>query len=151
MIKKVIKLTEDELKKVIVETTREVLEQQEQLTEMARVGFIGEYEVYVHTDDGGFVPHVHVRDKATRGREFETCIQLRTNKYFLHGKYRDTMNSSMAKDFAEFMESPSHNPKYINNYEYAVDMWNDNNSSENVTIQYDEEGNMIIPDYRTIN
>ena len=149
-MEKIIKIKKEDLKNIVLETTRQVLEEKDLLAEMARVGFIGEYEVYVHTDDAGFIPHVHIRDKATRGREFETCVQLKTNDYFLHGKYKDKMNSSLKKDFAEFMESPSRNPKYENNYEYAVDMWNDNNSTENVVIEYDEEGKIIIPDYRSM-
>ena len=56
----------------------------------------------------------------------------------------------MAKQFADFMKSQSHNSKYQNNYEYAVDMWNDNNSIEKVIPQYDSNGRIIMPDYRTI-
>jgi hypothetical protein len=122
------------------------------LDEMARVGFLsGEVEVYVHTDDGGNIPHVHIRDTATRGLQFETCVSLIKSAYFLHGHYRDTMNNNMARDFAVFMESPSRNKKYKSNYEYAVDMWNDNNSNTCITPQYDENGNMIIPNYRKLN
>ena len=33
------------------------------LEEMARVGYMSpKFEVYVYTDDPGYIPHVHVRD-----------------------------------------------------------------------------------------
>jgi len=144
------------LKRIIQEEVYKVFEeeltsQREPLNEMARVGFIsGQLEVYVNTDDGGHVPHVHVRDKATRGHEFETCVELKRNYYFLHGKYKDMMSGNMEKAFAEFMESKPRNPKYQNNYELSVDMWNLNNSVEEVISQYDDDGKIIMPNYRTI-
>lgn len=30
-----------------------------ELYEMARVGYMGDYEVYVNTDDPGIIPHFH--------------------------------------------------------------------------------------------
>ena len=124
--------------------------EQDMILEMARVGFMGQYEIYVHTDDPGYVPHVHIRDTATKGHKFETCVKLKSNEYFLHGKYTDTMNSTMRKNFAEFMESRCVIDRYDTNYELAVDMWNLNNSKESVVIPRDENGDIIIPNYRTI-
>lgn len=156
-MKKIIRITEKELANIVKETINEsialgVFNGTSRLDEMARVGFMeGGYEVYVCTDDPGCIPHVHVRDESTHGDNFETCIQLNTNRYFLHGHYKDTLNSQQRKDFAKFMESPSRNPKYRNNYEYAVDMWNDNNSSTSVTVATLENGDIIIPDYRNLD
>ena len=147
---------EDKIRNIIKEEIYRVIEekkssQREPLNEMARVGYMsGQFEVYVHTDDGGRTPHVHVRDKATRGFEFETCVELKRNWYFLHGKYKDLMTGDMVKDFAEFMESEPRNPKYQNYYELSVDMWNLNNSVEEVIPQYDDDGKIIMPNYRTI-
>lgn len=121
------------------------------LIEMARVGYMTpQYEVYVHTDDPGYIPHVHVRDVGTMGHTFETCVQLKTNAYFLHGRITDEMNSAMRNEFADFMEAPCRNTKYGSNYEFAVDMWNANNSNENIFPETDENGDIKIPDYRTI-
>ena len=132
----------------INETTNDY---REPLLEMARIGYInGQFEVYVHTDDDGHIPHVHIRDKATRGQQFETCVELKRSRYSLHGKYKDVMSGYMAKQFADFMESTPHNPRYQNNYELSVDMWNLNNSIEEVVPQYDSNGRIIMPDYRTI-
>ena len=147
----------NKMDKIIKESIDKVLSEEiegyyrEPLLEMARVGYMsGQFEVYVHTDDGGSTPHVHVRDKATRGHQFETCVELKRNWYFLHGKYKDMMTGDMVKEFAEFMESKPRNPKYQNNYELSVDMWNLNNSVEEVIPQYDSDGRIIMPNYRTI-
>ena len=143
----------DRLYSIIKDSIRRVItEKRQPLLEYARVGFMdGVFEVYVHTDDGGNIPHVHVRDRATRGRKFETCVELKTNNYFLHGKYKSVMNNEMARQFAEFMEERPKNTKYQNNYELSVDMWNLNNSNEEVVPDYDEDGMIIVPDYRQLN
>ena len=144
---------EEKVKKIVEQTLNDYINHEDnRLDEMARVGFLnGGVEVYIHTDDGGSIPHIHIRDVATRGRNFETCVSLVKCAYFLHGRYRDTMSNKMVRAFAEFMEAPSRNKKYSSNYEYAVDMWNDNNSNINVTPQYDTNGNIIIPNYRYLN
>lgn len=165
MGKKIVKLTEEKFNKIITTAVEKVLNEvamlgnfnenikmTARLDEMARVGFInGEYEVYVWTDDPGNIPHVHIRDTNSKGQNFETCVQLKTNSYFLHGSYTDTLNSKQRKAFAEFMISPSRNKKYATNYEYAVDMWNDNNSNVILELEKDVKGNVIIPNYQVIN
>ena len=35
-------------------------------------------------------------------------------------------------------------------YEFAVDMWNSNNSNVNIEVKYDENDKPIIPNYNTI-
>ncbi len=55
---------------------------EEQLVEMARVGKYGIFDVYVHTDDKGKIPHFHIWNEETRGQKFHTCIQLLEPKYF---------------------------------------------------------------------
>ena len=151
MAKKVIRLTEEELHEMVKDSTKKILEDSGMLLEMARVGYMGkkgEFEVYVRTDDPGNIPHFHLRDSATQGREFETCIELKKNKYFLHGGYTGVLNSSQRKCLADFMESP--NQFFGNNYGATVYAWNTNNSSENIEIEKDGHGAIIMPDYRTI-
>lgn len=140
------------IREALIDFARSQHGEDNQLNKMARVGFMNgqEYEVYVRTNDAGFIPHVHIFDVGTNGRKFDCCVQLETNKYFSHGKHTSVMNEKLCKDFAEFMEQPCRNPKYKNNYELAVDMWNLNNSSSYVQIRGDSDGNIIIPNYRTI-
>lgn len=119
------------------------------LNEIARVGYMehNQYEIYIHTDDQGIIPHFHVRDASTMGSQFETCVKLDTNEYFLHGKYKNKLNHKDEKMLYDFMKQPCRSPKYKNNYEFAVEMWNLNNASSYVQVKEDENGNVIIPNY----
>lgn len=151
MPKKIIRVTEDELHNIVSEATKNAIKEEHLLLEMARVGYMGkkgEFEVYVRTDDSGHTPHFHLRDSATQGKEFETCVELRTNKYFLHGGYTDTLNSSQRKCLADFMEAL--NQYFGNNYGATIYAWNTNNSAEKIELEKDENGNIIMPNYRTI-
>lgn len=106
MKKKVIKLNEEGLTKIVEKSVKQLLERRELLDEMARVGYMGEkkeFEIYVRTDDPGRIPHFHVRDSSTQGKEFEACVELKTNRYFSHGKYNDKLNTSQRKQLAQFM------------------------------------------------
>lgn len=138
--------------KIIKESACKMLnEDYDPLLEMARVGFInGEYEIFVYTDDEGHVPHIHIRDNATKGHQFETCVELKNNRYFFHGECKDTMSIDMINAFAEFMESIPRNTNCQNNYELSVVIWNLNNSTYEVIPQYDSGGRIIMPNYRTI-
>lgn len=103
------KIEVNELKKIISETivsTLRSMNENKRLDEMARVGFLdnkARFEVYVRTDDRGFIPHVHIWDSATNGEDFDCCVKLETNEYFPHGHHTDKMNSKMCKAFNEFM------------------------------------------------
>lgn len=117
---------------------------------MARIGRMDNFDIVVFTDDTGAVPHVHIIDSATRGQEFDTCIQLGANKYFLHGNRRDILTDKQCKAFNIFMNAAHSNTHYRNNYEYALNMWNDNNTGSYIQLKEDPNGNIIIPDYNTI-
>lgn len=148
------RITEKQLKMIIKESVEKAIGEirSARLDEMARVGFIdGAYEVYVWTDDPGNIPHVHVRDTNSRGKNYETCIKLETNEYFPQGHYNNRMNSSMRKVFNDFMNAPCQNRRYQNYYDFAVDMWNSNNSSATVNPRYDANGDIIVPDYTSLN
>lgn len=102
-------MDENSIKQIIRDTLHEEIARYFRLDEMARVGFWGKFDVIVNTDDMGYIPHVHVIDKATRGYEFNTCIRLESNQYFLHGGYKDVFNSKQCKDFDDFMHQPCRN------------------------------------------
>lgn len=107
--------------------------EEHRLDEMARVGFVDDFEVIVYTDDPGNIPHVHIIDTATRGEKFSSCVKLEVAEYFPHGgKYKDKFNAKERKAFDKFMRSKPRNNRYATNYEYACAMWNDNNSKRNV-------------------
>lgn len=121
------------------------------MVSVARVGFIGEdFDVIIYTDDVEIIPHIHIIDRGTGGKEFNSCVMLERSQYFTHGVHTDVFNSKQMKDFNEFMNQPCRSPKYRNNYEFAVEMWNANNSSSYVQIAEDKNGNVIVPDYTDI-
>lgn len=123
-MKKIIRIRESDLKEAISKSIKEELGKERLLTEMARVGFMAQnkYEIYVRTDDPGYEPHIHIRDYSMHGEEFETCVKLRTNEYFLHNGYTDMFNHRYERLLYEFMIQPCKSPKYRNNYECAVEM-----------------------------
>lgn len=111
------------------------------ILEMARVGFINEYEVYIHTDDPGNIPHFHIWDVNTKGKKFHTCIRIDEPKYFHHTGKEDVLNSGDRKDLVMFLNQQPKNKRFKTNWEYLLSMWNDNNSS----VEIDED--IPMPDY----
>ena len=125
--------------------------EQRERRDIARIGFFGrarEYEVYVRTDDECQIPHFHVRDIYT---EANCAICLQSNNYCKHPQKE---NYAFRYDFGEllfaFMSEPCRSPRYADNYEFAVTMWDLNNKSV-CSLQKEEGSCSIIPDYRSIN
>ena len=125
----------------------EFMNEKELLLEMARIGYADNLEIYVLTDDPGFIPHIHIRDRETKGEVFDACVRLDSPNYFSHGHHNDKLNSKQKKLLNDFLHTAPSNGRFSTNYEYAVILWNDNNSKENITIKRDSKGNIIIPDY----
>lgn len=123
------------------------MKETELLVEMARIGYADELEIYVLTDDPGYIPHIHIRDRETKGQIFDTCIRFDSPEYFKHGHHSDKLNGKQKKKLNDFLHSKPSNGMFDTNYEYAVILWNDNNSKQNVELKKDEHGNVIIPDY----
>lgn len=142
---------ENRLRTIIRECIHDEFLKRKRLDEMARVGVMNNvFDVIVYTDDMGYIPHVHIIDNATRGEDFDCCVQLKTNQYFSHGNHQDIFNSKQCKLFDDFMKQPCRSPKYRNNYEFAVEMWNANNSDSYIQIIEDENGDIIQPNYSVI-
>lgn len=114
---------------------------------MARVGYSGDLEVYVNTDDGGNLPHFHIRLK-NNWDKFHSCIRLDCSEYFLHVGKEDKLNSHQRKILQQFMEDPVELPKYKskfnNNWELACFLWDTNNSDVII------DDSVIQPDYRNL-
>lgn len=116
--------------------------------DIARIGFFGdgyEFEAYIVTDDMCRVPHFHVYDTLRMGI-LDTSFRLDANRYILHGESTDKMQHYTLSLLAEFMAQPCRSPRYKNNYEFAVTMWNMNNETQLQT-RFDKDGNIIIPEY----
>lgn len=110
------------------------------LDEMARVGFINDYEIYVMTNDPGKIPHFHIRDKETQGNKFHTCVRIETSEYFHYPGKMDILNSKYRKELVQFLQSKHKSGKF-SNWEYLILLWNDNNS--NIEVSTSQK----MPDY----
>lgn len=114
-----------------------------ELNEMARVGYLNnKLEIYVNTNDGGNIPHFHIRDISTKGNVFHTCVQIEHNIYFHHTGKENILNSKERKLLNDFLKS---NDKYGElNWKVLIKEWNRNNSNIEVDI------NTPQPDYNVI-
>ena len=112
----------------------------EEFTEMPRIGYVPlkttKYEVWVYSNDEGMTPHFHMFSK---GKRFETCIQLDAGNYFLHKpNHTPLSNRSLKKDLIKFLTSTNTNDEHknnvITNWEAACIFWNQNDDRPNVDI-----------------
>ena len=120
--------------------------------DIARIGFFGdkyEFEAYVVTDDICQVPHFHVRDALQMGI-LDAPVRLDANQYIQYGESADKLQDYTLSLLADFMAQPCRSPHFINNYEFAVVMWNMNNETQ-LQIKIDKDGNVIIPEYNKTN
>lgn len=99
------------------------------------------------TDDSEHIPHVHVRDRATKGKEFHTCVKLDAPEYFIHGTKRDVFNSKQLEEFVAFMNAKPRFSLEKTNWNHAVNEWNNNNDNSNVIT----DDGCLIPDYTRSN
>lgn len=124
-----------------------VSDSQKDILGMARVGFVGDLEVYVNTNDSGMIPHFHLRDPNNWER-FHTCIKLTKPEYFLHEGKEDTLNTKQRKELQQFMQGKITIPKYANkfdnNWQLACFMWDINNSSVEIP------DGVEMPDYKQL-
>jgi hypothetical protein len=129
----------------------EYLTEQELLCEMAHVGFVGDLEVCVFSREGGNIPHVHVHDAGTLGKEFDACVKLESPEYFSHGSHTDKLNTGDKHRLDRFMNDDPNDGVFRTNYEAAVYMWNKSNPQHKVEIERYDDGRPIIPDYTTLH
>lgn len=120
--------------------------------EMAYVGYFGDknvkdgsipqtFKVFVNGKEGN-IPHFHVLDDNTDGKEFHTCVCINKVEYFHHTGEEDSFDSKQKKKLIEFLKTSPKNSRYKTHFEYICSMWNDNNPTQ---IQVDE--NSDIPNY----
>ena len=115
------------------------------LLEMARVGYTNDmYEVFVNTDDPGYIPHFHYRKGKPNNYTFHTCIKLKSPEYFHHTGKEDNLNSKQIKELIKFLQSSSEDDENKTNWEVLLIEWNRNNSQEKV------DKNQEMPDYNKL-
>lgn len=134
------------MKRIILSSLRR---DQEDIFGMARIGWLPSkkgqtnIEVYVHTNDGGRIPHFHVRKYGKNNKfEWEVCVKYEQPEYFIHGIYRD-VSSMRGLEYTLDRLLRINNPKDPGRtyWQSAIIAWNMNNSDSD--LPYDLEQ----PDY----
>lgn len=110
---------------------------------MSRIGFIGQHEIYIETDDEIQIPHFHIRDKDDWDK-FHTCVKIETAEYFKHGSKDGELNNKECKALDKFMRQPYKN-RGITNWQHICDSWDDNNSDVIIP------DHTVQPDYTQLN
>lgn len=132
-------------------------EEMRKIYDMAHIGNFGSdnLELYINSREGDNVPHFHVLDHTSKGEEIETCVQIRENRYFHHGRHQGTLNAKQRDALMAFMQSkPKTNKPQFNKfdtyYELIAYLWELFYPNSDTEIKYDKDGNVIIPDYTNI-
>lgn len=108
--------------------------------EMANIGSIDNKLVaIIRMNDPGNIPHFHIVDKATLGRDFHICIKIEAPEYFHHEGKEDVLNNKQRKNLNDFLKNK--NELGVTNWKYLVTTWNINNSNKNV------DKDITQPDY----
>lgn len=113
------------------------------LLEMCELGRFDEYKVLIYGSEGP-VPHLHFQ--STKGGK-KGCVRLDKPEYFIHGKYKDRLNSKELKQFIEFLKSPHRllGKAGISNWQMIIVYWGDNNPDYRLDIDTQ------MPDYTQLN
>lgn len=121
------------------------------LYEMASVGYFStsknngkpespKFKVFVNGSEGN-EPHIHIWDDDTNGHEFHTCVCLTKIEYFHHDGKEDVLTQKQKEFLVKFLKSECvKNKRYKTNWEYALSMWNDNNTDKT---QVDENSEVL--------
>lgn len=102
-----------------------------------------EYFVEIRTNDYGDNPHFHVYNK---DESFLSCIRLDKADYFLHGPYKDKLNSKSRKLLDQLLNLKVKDEETgveVSNWKRLVDDWNRNENRHPVDA-------VVIPNYRNL-
>ena len=113
------------------------------LTEMAQIGDFSDYTIYVYAKEAN-IPHFHFK---TRDGKKEGCIKIKEPDYYIHNKYRQTLNTREIKDLINFLKSSVKlfGGQEVTVFEQIVDNWNTNNP------QFAIKDYFEMPDYKLLN
>ncbi len=122
------------------EKSSSVTEENDMLFEMALVGYFNalksncepessRFKVFVN--GGGDVPHMHIWDDDTNGKQIHTCVCLTKIGYFHHNGKEDVLTPEQKVSLVAFLKDEcKKNKRYKTNWEYALSMWNANNTDK---------------------
>ena len=66
----------------------------------------------------------------TNGKKIHACIRLDKIGYFRHTGKEDILTPKQKKYLVAFLKEESKYKRYKTNWEYALSMWNDNNTDK---------------------
>ena len=110
-----------------------------ELLEMALIGNVDEYTISINTNDGGYIPHFHIKDSNSNGKKFHTCVKIEKPEYFHHTGKEGVLNSKLRKELVNFLQSETE--LGTTHWKYLVATWNKNNSNRKLPIE------IAMPDY----
>ncbi|MGN0006894.1 MAG: hypothetical protein ACI35T_02225 [Alistipes sp.] len=113
-----------------------------ELLEMALIGNVDEYTISINTNDGGYIPHFHIKDTNSNGNKFHTCIKIEKAEYFHHTGKENILNSKLRKELIKFLQSETE--LGITHWKYLVATWKKNNSNRKLPIE------IPMPDYTAL-
>ncbi len=133
------------------EKSSNVIEENDMLFEMASVGYFNtfkkngkpespKFKVFVNGGEGN-EPHMHIWDDDTNGKQLHTCVCLTKIEYFHHNGKEDILTQDQKEQLVLFLRDEcKKNKRYKTNWEYALSMWNDNNTDKT---QVDETSEVL--------
>lgn len=83
-------------------------EELQPLQEMARIGNVGNYEIFVYSGECS-IPHFHFKNAKTGE---EGCLKILESDYFKHGKYQAELNSKERKEIFNFLKDNARDEIY---------------------------------------
>lgn len=135
----------------INEKSSNVIEETDMLFEMASVGYFNTFKkngkpesqklkAFVNGGEGD-EPHMHIWDDDTNGKQLHTCVCLTKIEYFHHNGKEDVLTQDQKEQLVIFLKDEcKKNKRYKTNWEYALSMWNDNNTDKT---QVDETSEVL--------
>lgn len=150
MAKRVIQLTEGELKELVEKTTQQVLEEREPLLEMARIdephkdaAVLGTKEVWVYGNDrSSMTPHFHYFDKKSKPN-FEVEVKIddltickSSQRTGIPLSQLLTWNgiTGAKKALDTWLNMPNADAPTLTNYQMLKIAWNQNNRNNQVKV-----------------
>lgn len=109
------------------------LNEKQGLIEMAKIGEIKNYTIIVWTNDNGNIPHFHIVDSNTLGKQFHTCVQIEKPEYFHHTGKEDTLNSKEKKELIKFFQASDPDEVFGTNWDVLLYEWNKNNNRKRIS------------------
>lgn len=104
--------------------------------------FKGKCKIEIFSREGENIPHFHI---TAINNKFSCCVQLFDNRFFVHGKHRDTLSKSDWKLLDLWLRDPNFKNISISNWNRAVELWS--GAYRDVSLKFDTENQ---PDYTTI-